>query len=344
MKSQHLGTKFMRDNLNLVEPVQFNLKSNTAISSYQYVPILESIRAFCKNHEVLDYIMSGPPCTPGNVLTDIQHGSIFQDNPVFQISPNIQILLYFDEFMAFNPLRGNQSKLKLAAFYFTLCNIPYKYRSTVKDMQLALLCRSADLKMFGFETILEPQIKDLKTLENDGIIISDVPCSIKGSIVAIVGDNLAAHQIGGYVTCFAGNSLCCQFCLGTNSDFQTCFTDSLFVSRTKQLHSQHLSLVNIDQTYSSAYGLKFNSPFNSLKYFHTSDSLPPDAMHDFLEGVVPLELGLILNHLIIKKYFTLAQLNYKIKKSKFGYHDSANKPIETSDTYAKGIKMSASRM
>lgn len=38
--------------------------------------------------------------------------------------PNIQILLYFDEFMVFNPLRGNQAKHKLGAFYFTLGNIP----------------------------------------------------------------------------------------------------------------------------------------------------------------------------------------------------------------------------
>lgn len=46
--------------------------------------------------------------------------------------------------MAFNPLRGNQTKHKLAAFYYTLGNIPYQYRSETKNMQLALMCWATD--------------------------------------------------------------------------------------------------------------------------------------------------------------------------------------------------------
>ena len=67
-------------------------------------------------------------------------------------------------------------------------------------------------------------------------------------------------------------------------------------------------------------------------------------MHDLLEGIVPTELGMIFDKLIQKKYFTLAQLNYKIKNSKYGLHDSANGPYEISQGYSKGIKMIASRI
>lgn len=120
------------------------------------------------------------------------------------------------------------------------------------------------------------------------------------SIVAIVGANLAAHQIGGYVICFSGNVRCCRFCLATKSDMQNVLIDSPFIKRSKELHKQHLSLINIHSKYSSVYGLKFDSPFNSLKYFHASSMLPPDAMHDLLEGIVPIELGIILEALIEK--------------------------------------------
>lgn len=344
MKSQHLKAKFLREHLKLVEPVQYELKLGSEISNYQYVPILKNIQVLCENPEVLDYIMSNPVNENLNILSDIHDGAKFKNNPIFQNVPCIKIILYFDEFMAFNPLRGNQTKHKLAAFYYTLGNIPYQYRSETKNMQLALMCWATDLKKFGFNAVLEPLIKDLKILEDEGIIISGVPCKVKGGIVAIVGDNLAAHQIGGYVICFSGNIRCCRFCLATNEDMQTIFTDSTFTSRSKELHKVHLSLIAIDSKYSSIYGLKYQSSFNSLRYFHTSTMLPPDAMHDLLEGIVPIELGLILDVLIQKRYVTLSQLNNTIKKSKYGLYDSANKPIEISQAYSKGIKMIASRV
>lgn len=344
MKSHHAQKKFLRENFDLIEPVQYMLKSNAQLSSYEYVPIIKTIQAFCKNNEVLDYVMSTPENTNINILSDIHDGIIFKNNPLFQTFPNIQILLYFDEFMVFNPLRGTQAKHKLAAFYFTLGNIPSKYRSSVKDMQLAILCKSSDLKCFGFHVVLEPLIKDLKILESDGITLSGIPCKVKGGLVSILGDNLASHQVGGFVTNFSGNSRCCRFCMAKEQDMQTNFTESKFVRRTKDMYNHHLSLVKMDEKYISLYGVKSDSPFNSLKYFHCSCMLPPDAMHDLLEGVVPVELGLIINHFILKKYVTLAQLNYKIKLSKFGFHDAANKPIEISKSFHKGIKMTAARM
>ena len=344
MKSKRLQRNYLNENLNLVEPVQYNLKLNNKISNYQYVPILRSIQAFCKNNEVLDYIMSMPTEGQVNILSDICDGKIFKNNEIFQTFPNIQILLYFDEFVVSNPLRGNQAKHKLAAFYYTLANIPIKYRSRVKDMQLAILCKSCDLKYFGFQAILKPLIEDIKILETEGIVISDIPCKVKGSIVSVIGDNLAANQIGGYVTCFSGNAHCCRFCTASINDMQLQFRDSFFVQRTKQMHNQHLSLVNIDSKYVSAYGLKFESPLNSLNFFHTSAMLPPDIMHDLFEGVVPFELGLIINNLISKNYITLSQLNYKIKYSKFGFHDNENRPTELSDNFTKGIKMISSRI
>lgn len=344
MKSKCLQKNYLNENLNFVEPVQCNLKLNKKISNYQYVPILKAIQAFCKNDEVLDYIMSMPQNSQVNILSDIYDGKIFKNSDIFQSFPNIQIVLYFDEFVVSNPLRGNQAKHKLAAFYYTLANIPVKYHSMVKDMQLAILCRSCDLKYFGFQAILKPLVEDIKILETEGIVISDIPCKVKGSIILVIGDNLAANQIGGYVTCFSGNAHCCRFCLASVNDMQLHFRDSLFVQRTKQMHNQHLALINMDPKYISTYGLRSESPLNSLKFFHTSTMLPPDAMHDLFEGIVPFEIGLIIKYLISKSYITLSQLNYKIKYSKFGLHDNENRPMELSDNFTKGIKMISSRI
>lgn len=43
--------------------------------------------------------------------------------------------------------------------------------------------------------------------------------------------------------------------------------------------------------------------------------LPPDAMHDLFERIVPFEIGLFLKKSISKNYIVVLRLNYKIKYS-----------------------------
>lgn len=71
--------------------------------------------------------------------------------------------------------------------------------------------------------------------------------------------------------------------------------------------------------------------------------LPPDAMHDLLEGIVPMELKLIIKGLISNGYFNLQQLNSKIVSFKFGRNDIENKPQALPKNYEKGLKLNASR-
>lgn len=70
--------------------------------------------------------------------------------------------------------------------------------------------------------------------------------------------------------------------------------------------------------------------------------LPPDPMYDLLEGIVPIELKLIIKSLIYSGYFNLRQLNAKIVSFKFGIYDAANKPNALSINYEKGLKLNAS--
>ena len=60
----------------------------------------------------------------------------------------------------------------------------------------------------------------------------------------------------------------------------------------------------------TTYGVSMDSILNSLKYFYVVIGLPPDIMHDVLEGALPLELKLMLKSFIA--YLTLEQLNSRI--------------------------------
>lgn len=57
--------------------------------------------------------------------------------------------------------------------------------------------------------------------------------------------------------------------------------------RTKEVYNRHLELVQRDQSIANGYGVKRNSEFNKLEFLHITRGLPPDRMHDLLEGVIP---------------------------------------------------------
>lgn len=57
------------------------------------------------------------------------------------------------------------------------------------------------------------------------------------------------------------------------------------------------------------------------------DGLDVDVMHDQLEGVLPLEIKLILKKYIeVDKYFTREVLNQRIESFNYGPVDGRNKP------------------
>ena len=47
--------------------------------------------------------------------------------------------------------------------------------------------------------MLEPVVNDLSTLAQEGVVVNrpDGSVTLKGTLVAVVADNLAAHAIGG---------------------------------------------------------------------------------------------------------------------------------------------------
>ena len=79
---------------------------------------------------------------------------------------------------------------------------------------------------------------------------------------------------------------------------------------------------------SKTYGINNRSLLNKLEYFHVCNfGLPPDVMHDLLEGYIPYTMKLLLNQIINKeKLFTLNYLNNVILYFNYGTNDARNKP------------------
>lgn len=76
----------------------------------------------------------------------------------------------------------------------------------------------------------------------------------------------------------------------------------------------------------TTYGISFESVLNSSRFFHVTDGLVMDIMHDILEGVLQYEVKELLKYLISEKICSLELINRKIAMFPYGSSDISNKP------------------
>ena len=187
-----------------------------------------------------------------------------------------------------------------------------QYRSSLHVIQLALLCKASDVQTCGYGSVLLPLLKDLHTLEQDGIFIETLGQCIRGTVLFVAADNLAAHGLAGFVQSFGGNYVC-RICCCTSAQIQDSeVSEGEFSMREKACHDLHVQNV-VKGEYVTHFGVTGECALSkALQHFHPITGFPPDILHDLFEGIVPVELALCIHEMIQQKYFTLDYLNMKI--------------------------------
>lgn len=320
-----------KNNFNYIEPVPVYLGTNDLGKDCfaQYVPIKETLNALFKSEEFKrQYELSHSRLPKMDLFEDIWDGQNIANSALFKMdSSSIALILYQDAFEVVNPLGSGRKKHKIFAVYLTLGDILPHNRSNIDQMQLVLLCREQDFKCFGQEIVFNRLIKDLKDLEDSGIVLKDGKV-IKGALCAIAGDNLGSHGIGGFLENFSRSTYFCRFCDVDRQTFE-CSPLSEGSKRTKLSYQQIIK--DLRETNSeSVFGIKFDSVFNQLLYFHVcGPGLPPCLGHDLFEGVVSSDLALCINHLVNKgKHFTFEELNRRISQFTYLGSEANDKPPE----------------
>ena len=77
-----------------------------------------------------------------------------------------------------------------------------------------------------------------------------------------------------------------------------------------------------------SFGLKFRCPFNQLDSFHAVESFPPVFLHDLLEGVVELDLQVIIKILVAKNWFSVVDYNKQLINHGWKNYEGNDKPKE----------------
>ena len=339
LKNENHQRQFFKNHFGLVEPVEYLLgrDSNGRKETYQYVPIIDTLRALLCHQDVLAEVMNGHKSVEvDGIMRDYCDGSIYKENNFFSENPNgLQIQLYCDDYQAANPLGNRVKRCKITGIYFVLGNLRPKHRSKLHVIQLAILCKASLVKKYGFAEILQPLIHDLKTLAEYGVQVevNGESMSFKGCVTYLSGDNLACHSLGGYFESFIARRPC-RYCRVTKDILRTAVNVDIFPMRTRSSYDRNTTLVEADSSLARTYGIKNRSPLNELPHFHVIDGLPPDLAHDLFEGVVPEILTHIICHFAREGLYTLDDLNQKLESFPYEGSDKTNKPLPMSTTVA----------
>uniref|UniRef100_A0A1X7SYJ5 Uncharacterized protein n=1 Tax=Amphimedon queenslandica TaxID=400682 RepID=A0A1X7SYJ5_AMPQE len=107
-------------------------------------------------------------------------------------------------------------------FYFTIGNIPPKYRSPLANIHLLCVTKSVTLQKYG--------------AHKDGISIKTDDCvhHFYGTISVFQGGNLGSQFIGGYKSLASAHRKC-HHCLSVSDDMQSKFLAHEFKERNRSL-------------------------------------------------------------------------------------------------------------
>lgn len=139
----------------------------------------------------------------------------------------------------------------------------------------------------------------LKNLEEDGILFTTYGTEVKVHFVIAspVGDNLALNMMLGFNMNF-NLDFFCRFCICTKKE-----TEILTSELAEKLRTNNGVL-------GMTLGIKRNCPFqHEINSFNILDCCAVDIVHDFLEGIIKLEMSHCIKHFVREGYFDLDFLN-----------------------------------
>ena len=233
------GKKYFSEKCGLEEPVEVRLgvrydtRRNRATGTYEqvpvtdkcvYIPLLETLKFIFINKEIFDHILQ--LCEKTGVYKDFCDGNYFKDHPHQTLSKyrySTTILKWQTH------LDPSMASIRLEVYTFILFtkvlrNLSPKINSALMNIHLLACFHTVAVKKYGFNTILEPLVHDLKVLECTGVEVPFADEPVCGTIAQVTGDNLGLHRLLGYVESFNANYFC-HFCLVDKQTSQTVFSD-----------------------------------------------------------------------------------------------------------------------
>lgn len=254
----------------------------------------------------------------------------------------LPLFIYTDDFETNNCLGSHAgSGGKLTGVYGEIALMPPELKTKLDTMFLIQIFQSVDKKIFGNKAIFQRLIDDLKDLSENGIEVETTEGSemVYFELGLFLGDNLAMHELLGFVTSFVATHPC-RFCEITKPLLRTTASEIPGLIRTKKSYDNAVELISGNQ---HVRGIISKCIWHDLPNFHAIENLSVDFMHDFIEGICKIELINVVQLLISLKLISDETINNRINAFYFGETCKQNKPPDISPDCIKNsnLKLSA---
>ena len=220
--------KFVQEHFKYVAPVEIILNKADVLKgaikdSFHYIPTVDAFKALVEDETFVSVYENERLVSRADrdIVKDVKDGNAYKMNAYFQANPQAYcMLLYSDAVELVNPLSASRGKHKIVQVFFSLAKTPKAQRSQIDRLQLALIVKEKILKKYGYDRVYQTFMEDLKRLENGIKIDKPVPRLVKCGLLLHAADNLEAHEVGGFSTCFSSKSVC-RWCHVQYNDLQS---------------------------------------------------------------------------------------------------------------------------
>lgn len=110
------------------------------------------------------------------------------------------------------------------------------------------------------------------------------------------------------------------------SDIQEVKSEEDCVLRTNDTHKYHVQSILADIDLRPVYGVYAECPLSNLVYFDPVNCLPPDVMHDILEGVMTFSVAFVVKKLVRQKVLNMKTITSLMRSFVYGPGDITDKP------------------
>ncbi|XP_033099745.1 uncharacterized protein LOC117103311 [Anneissia japonica] len=354
MQSRHKRLQIYKELFGYIKPVGVtlghkNIRTKGKIKRVNrvgyFIPFLQSLQGFLNLPEVQKFVVN-PHQSTDNMMYDICDGIAIQNHPIFQRNPQaLQIVLNCDDIEIVNPIGVHVKKHKLSMFYWVLGNLPPEYRSRLTSIHLLAVAKTQDLKQdnMGCKKLLQDFLAGIRCLKNDGIQINinGRQQTIEGFLAIFPCDTPAAQWLGGFKEGVGFALKPCRTCNISKEDMKMHLDETEISLRDELVHKERCGeMENLSSAalkyWSKMWGINGRSCLFDID-FPLCSALVHDPMHVFLEGLVPLELKLMLYQFIyVDRFFTLEWLNGKLSNFSYTYLETDTKVVALDYTHFHG--------
>ena len=300
------------------------------VGSYKgyYISLTKVLQMLLQKEDVAPYVL-GHFDSDNTNMTSFTSGDAFRSLVDLKEDGNLLLIhLYNDEFEVVNPIGARRGKQKINATYFTLGNLPSKFRSALQHIYLTFLVRHKAVKENGYTIAFSPLVQELQKLYAEGFTVTLSNGQVEkfyAVLCTVSGDNLSSHNLAGFRAVFASGRVC-RTCMISYSELSEKVRESDVTLRCAANHAYHVKAVLENKDNAAIYGVLGPSVFSSLEYFNVIMSFPPDIMHDCMEKVMPTLVEVIIKRLVQNASVTVSQFNKNMSSFHFKGHDATNKP------------------